>query len=189
LNVITILESSRSGQAPRSRARAIAFHHAGGYVFIGLFALMVWFMDQASKWLPGGNLTRCRRTRRSCRFTCSASIRKGNHRAQVQKRSLDFDAAWTSFSSRFSSSQSRRSCSAEPQWRCAAKGIGDAPNDFSRSPDFARTRRMSYREIAGMPAGTVMSSLSRARGRLRQALTGLMNLDTMSGPPRIGTAT
>jgi len=33
-----------------------------------------------------------------------------------------------------------------------------------------------------MPAGTVMSSLSRARGRLRQALTGLMNLDKMSGP-------
>jgi hypothetical protein len=76
LNVITILESSRSGQAPRSRARAIAFHHAGGYVFIGLFALMVWFMDQASRWLPGGNLTRCRRTRRSWRFTCSVSIRK-----------------------------------------------------------------------------------------------------------------
>jgi ring-1,2-phenylacetyl-CoA epoxidase subunit PaaE len=44
LNVITILESSRSGQAPRSRARAIAFHRAGGYLFIGLFALMVWFM-------------------------------------------------------------------------------------------------------------------------------------------------
>ncbi len=36
---------------------------------------------------------------------------------------------------------------------------------------------MSYKEIAditGMPVGTVMSSLSRARGRLRQALTDLM---------------
>lgn len=38
---------------------------------------------------------------------------------------------------------------------------------------------MSYREIAeitGMPAGAVMSSLARARGRLRQALTGLMSV-------------
>src|ERR1700746_3010053 len=48
---------------------------------------------------------------------------------------------------------------------------------------------MSYREIAditGMPAGTVMSSLSRARGRLRQVLTELLSEDAGSRPRRIG---
>jgi len=47
---------------------------------------------------------------------------------------------------------------------------------------------MSYKEIAditGMPIGTVMSSLSRARGRLRQVLTTLMNRDPMPSSPRI----
>jgi ferredoxin-NADP reductase len=45
-NVITMFESSRPAQAARIRARAIALHRAGGYLFIGLFAVMVWFMSK-----------------------------------------------------------------------------------------------------------------------------------------------
>ena len=47
---------------------------------------------------------------------------------------------------------------------------------------------MSYKEIAeitGMPMGSVMSSLSRARDRLRQALTTLMNEDVTPSSRRI----
>jgi ferredoxin-NADP reductase len=53
-NVITILESSRAGRAPRTRARAIALHRAGGYLFIGLFVMMFWFMSKRLMGSPEG---------------------------------------------------------------------------------------------------------------------------------------
>jgi len=50
---------------------------------------------------------------------------------------------------------------------------------------------MSYKEIAeitGMPLGSVMSSLSRARHRLRQVLATPANEAVMSGSPRLAAA-
>jgi len=94
LDVITILESSRSGQAsadtrssnstaPRWRLSLHRPIRANGLVH-----------EQASNWLPRRNLSKCRRTHRPCHFACSASLREGNDRAQVQKPSCDFAAAW-----------------------------------------------------------------------------------------------
>jgi len=54
------------------------------------------------------------------------------------------------------------------------KALEELPRNFREVLVLREIEGMSYREIAdvtGMPAGTVMSSLSRARDRLRQALS------------------
>jgi RNA polymerase sigma factor (sigma-70 family) len=58
------------------------------------------------------------------------------------------------------------------------KALGNLPPNFREVLILRELEGMSYREIAditGMPAGTVMSTLSRARRCLRQALTGFVN--------------
>jgi RNA polymerase sigma-70 factor, ECF subfamily len=62
------------------------------------------------------------------------------------------------------------------------KALEKVPVHFREVLVLRELEGMSYREIAditGMPAGTVMSTLSRARGRLRSILTGLRNGDTV----------
>ena len=68
------------------------------------------------------------------------------------------------------------------------KALEKLPSNFREVIILRELEGMSYREIAditGMPVGTVMSSLSRARGRLRQALTGLMTRVTARSSRRI----
>ena len=68
------------------------------------------------------------------------------------------------------------------------KALEKLPPNFREVLILRELEGMSYREIAditGMPAGTVMSSLSRARGRLRHVLTGLMNGNTVPSSRRI----
>jgi RNA polymerase sigma-70 factor, ECF subfamily len=68
------------------------------------------------------------------------------------------------------------------------KALQKLPPHFREVLILRELEGMSYREIAditGMPAGTVMSSLSRARGHLRQVLAGLMNGDTVPSSRRI----
>jgi RNA polymerase sigma-70 factor (ECF subfamily) len=63
------------------------------------------------------------------------------------------------------------------------KALEELPSNFREVLILRELEGMSYREIAditGMPAGTVMSSLSRARGRLRQILADLMSGDTVT---------
>ena len=68
------------------------------------------------------------------------------------------------------------------------KALEKLPTNFREVLVLRELEGMSYKEIAeitGMAAGTVMSSLSRARGRFRQALKHLMNGDSVQTSPRI----
>jgi RNA polymerase sigma-70 factor, ECF subfamily len=67
------------------------------------------------------------------------------------------------------------------------QAVESLPSGFREVLILREIEGMSYKEIAeitGMPTGTVMSSLSRARGRLRQTLTALMNGNPMSSSQR-----
>jgi RNA polymerase sigma-70 factor, ECF subfamily len=68
------------------------------------------------------------------------------------------------------------------------KALEKLPLNFREVLILRELEGMTYKEIAditGMPTGTVMSSLSRARGRLRQLLTGVMNRDTPSNSRQV----
>jgi RNA polymerase sigma-70 factor, ECF subfamily len=68
------------------------------------------------------------------------------------------------------------------------KALENLPPNFREVLILRELEGMSYREIAtitGIPAGTVMSSLSRGRDRLRRALISLINEDTLPGSRRI----
>jgi RNA polymerase sigma-70 factor (ECF subfamily) len=67
------------------------------------------------------------------------------------------------------------------------KAVADLPANLREVLILRELERMSYKEIAeitGRPIGTVMSSLSRARGRLRQDLTVFMNGGAVHHSPR-----
>ena len=67
------------------------------------------------------------------------------------------------------------------------KALEKLPPNFREVLVLRELQGMSYREIAditGLPTGTVMSSLSRARDRLRQVLTGLMSGGTLASSRR-----
>jgi RNA polymerase sigma-70 factor (ECF subfamily) len=68
------------------------------------------------------------------------------------------------------------------------KALERLPPNFREVIVLRELEGMSYREIAditGMPAGTVMSSLSRARGRLREVLSAFMNGNKVPSSARI----
>lgn len=71
------------------------------------------------------------------------------------------------------------------------KALAALPPNYREVLILRELEGMSYREIAGitgMPAGTVMSSISRARGRLRQTLADVMNAKAPPGSRQIAGA-
>jgi RNA polymerase sigma-70 factor, ECF subfamily len=71
------------------------------------------------------------------------------------------------------------------------KALEKLPPNFREVLILRELEGMSYKEISditGMPAGTVMSSLSRARSRLRQVLTALMSGHTVPISRRMAAA-
>jgi RNA polymerase sigma-70 factor, ECF subfamily len=68
------------------------------------------------------------------------------------------------------------------------KALERLPPNFREVIVLRELEGMSYREIAnitGVPAGTVMSSLSRARGRLWEVLSAFMNGNKVPSSARI----
>lgn len=68
------------------------------------------------------------------------------------------------------------------------RALEKLPPNFREVLVLRELEEMSDKEIAditGVPTGTVMSSLSRARGRLRHALASLMNEHDAAGSRRI----
>ena len=68
------------------------------------------------------------------------------------------------------------------------KALEKLPPNYREVLILRELEGMSYKEIAditGMPAGTVMSSLSRARGQLRQILTGSTKEDMVPSSRRV----
>jgi len=70
------------------------------------------------------------------------------------------------------------------------RALEELPPKFREILVLRELEGLSYREIAevaGVPIGTVMSSLARGRGRLRQSVTNLLNEDSsrLRAPRRV----
>jgi RNA polymerase sigma factor (sigma-70 family) len=108
------------------------------------------------------------------RNTCYTQVR--NNRPQELATTFDEEI------------HSEKSCSMNPETllmqggdsQLLRRALEELPMKFREVLVLRELEELSYREIAeisNIPQGTVMSSLSRARERLRQSLTSLLNKD------------